>query len=185
MAENLKVTVNARQHVDLVMQVGNITDSVVVTGAAKLERRFTSGLYALNSFTWSKSIDNTSGHLEAQNGDNSRVNFRDIESGKGLSGYDQPFNNTTSFVWDLPLGRGRKFATGMHPVLEGILGGWRLTGINTMTSGISINLSYSPTTLQTVSDAPTYRPIPRNSRRSQHSFGGWAFYPRIRRSRPG
>jgi hypothetical protein len=35
-AENVKVTVNARQRVDLVMQVGNINDSVVVTGAAKL-----------------------------------------------------------------------------------------------------------------------------------------------------
>ena len=125
---------------------------------AKLERRFTGGVYLLNSFTWSKGIDNASGHLEVQNGDNSRVNFRDIKSDKGLSGYNQPFNNTTSFVWDLPYGRGRSYGANIHPVLDSILGGWRLTGINTMTSGIPINLNYSPISAQSVSDVPTYRP---------------------------
>jgi len=35
-AENVKVTVNARQRVDLSLKVGNIAESVVVTGAAKL-----------------------------------------------------------------------------------------------------------------------------------------------------
>jgi outer membrane receptor protein involved in Fe transport len=125
---------------------------------AKLERRFSGGFYALNSFTWSKAIDNASGHLEAQNGDNSRVNFRDIRSDKGLSGYDQPFNNTTSLVWDLPFGRGRRWGSDLNPVLDQFLGGWRLTGINTMTSGIPVNLTYGPTSLQSVSSAPTYRP---------------------------
>jgi hypothetical protein len=125
---------------------------------AKIERRFTSGLYLLNSFTWSKGIDNVSGHLEANNGDNSRINFTNMQADKGLSGYDQPFNNTTSAVWDLPYGHGRKFGANVHPVIDGILGGWRLTGINTMTSGVPINLSYTPTSAQTVSDYPTYRP---------------------------
>jgi hypothetical protein len=46
----------------------------------------------------------------------------------------------------------------MHPVLEGVLGGWRLVGINTMTSGVPVNLSYSPTTPFSVSGSPTYRP---------------------------
>ncbi len=61
---------------------------------AKLEKRYSGGLYLLNSFTWSKAIDNASGHLETANGDNSRVNFSDLRNEKGLSGYDQPFNNT-------------------------------------------------------------------------------------------
>ncbi len=124
----------------------------------KLERRFTSGFYLLNSFTWSKGIDNASGHLEVQNGDSSRVNFRNIKSDKGLSSYDQPLNNTTSAVWDIPYGRGRTYGSGMHPVLDGILGGWRLTGINTMTSGAPINLYYSPTSAFSVSSYPAYRP---------------------------
>ncbi len=125
---------------------------------AKVERRFTSGVYLLNSFTWSKGIDNVSGHLEANNGDNSRINFANMRADKAVSGYDQPINNTTSFVWDIPYGRGRKFGANVHPVVDGILGGWRMTGINTMTSGLPINLSYSPTSAQSVSDYPTYRP---------------------------
>ena len=37
--------------------------------AQEVERRFSGGLYFLNSFTWSKAIDNASGHLETANGD--------------------------------------------------------------------------------------------------------------------
>ena len=39
------------------------------------------GFYFLNSFTWSRTRDNASGHLETANGDNSRVNFADVEVG--------------------------------------------------------------------------------------------------------
>ena len=42
--------------------------------------------------------------------------------------------------------------------MEGVLGGWRLVGINTLTSGVPINLSYSPTAAFIVSGSPTYRP---------------------------
>jgi hypothetical protein len=124
----------------------------------KVERRYSRGLYLLNSFTWSRARDNASGHLEVQNGDNSRVNYRDLESEFGRSGYDQPFNNTTSFVWELPFGSGRRYGTELHPVMEGVLGGWRVVGINTMTSGVPINLSYTPASPALVSTTPTYRP---------------------------
>jgi hypothetical protein len=124
----------------------------------KVERRYTRGLYLLNAFTWSRARDNASGHLEVQNGDNSRVNYRDLEAEFGRSGYDQPLNNTTSVVWELPFGRDRKYASSMNPVMEGILGGWRVVGINTMTSGVPINLSYSPAATSSVGGTVTYRP---------------------------
>ena len=124
----------------------------------KVERRYSRGLYLLNSFTWSRARDNASGHLEVQNGDNSRVNYRDLESEFGRSGYDQPLNNTTSFVWELPFGQGRKYGASLNPVMEGILGGWRVVGINTMTSGVPVNLSYTPAAAFSVSGSPTYRP---------------------------
>src|SRR5262249_36489605 len=71
----------------------------------KLEKRYSNGLYVLNAFTWSKAIDNASGHLETANGDNSRVNYADLRSEKGVSSYDQTFNDTTSIVWAIPVGR--------------------------------------------------------------------------------
>jgi hypothetical protein len=124
----------------------------------KLEKRYTNGLYLLNSFTWSKVIDNAAGHLESYNGDNSRVNYRDLASEKGLGSYNQPINNTSTAVWDIPYGRGRKFGSSVNGFVNAILGGWRLTGINTMTSGQPINLSYSAPSAFQVSTAPTYRP---------------------------
>jgi hypothetical protein len=111
----------------------------------KFERRFTKGMYLLNSFTWSKAIDNVSQVLEEPNGNEGRPqNVYDITADRGLSAYDQPFNNTTSFVWELPVGRGRAFGNTISPWLDGVIGGWTLTGINTILSGQTINLRYQP-----------------------------------------
>ncbi len=82
----------------------------------------------------------------------------DLDSNFGISGYNQPLNNTTTMVWELPFGRNRRFANAMNPVAEAVLGGWRVTAINTMTSGVPVNLTYSPSSTFSVSGAPTYRP---------------------------
>lgn len=111
----------------------------------KLERRFARGLYFLNSFTWSKAIDNASQVLEEPNGNTGTPqNVYDIASNKGIGAYDQPFNNTTSFVWELPLGRGRWLGDSMNAVLDAFIGGWTLSGVNTMTSGQPITFRYGP-----------------------------------------
>jgi hypothetical protein len=124
----------------------------------KLERRFSGGLYLLNSFTWSKALDNAAGHLEANFGDNSRGNIQNLRGDKGLSNYDQPINNTTSVVYDLPFGKGRRYLSGGNSVVESALGGWRLTLINTMTSGLPVNLTYNPPSAFQVGSSLTYRP---------------------------
>ncbi len=110
----------------------------------KLERRFTKGLYLLNSFTFSKAIDNGSQVLEEPNGNTGTPqNVNDFENDKGIGAYDQPFNNTTSFVYELPIGRGRWIGGNMNRVLDGIVGGWTINGVNTMTSGQPINFRYT------------------------------------------
>lgn len=111
----------------------------------KFEKRFNKGLYLLNSFTWSKAIDNASQVLEEPNGNTGNPqNVYDIAADKGIGAYDQPFNNTTSFVYELPIGRGRWLGNNMHAVLDGLIGGWVLTGVNTMTSGQPVTFRYTP-----------------------------------------
>lgn len=111
----------------------------------KLERRFAKGLYFLNSFTWSKAIDNASQVLEEPNGNTGTPqNVYDLASNKGIGAYDQPFNNTTSFVWELPVGRGRWLGGNMNKILDAFIGGWTLSGVNTMTSGQPITFRYGP-----------------------------------------
>ncbi|HLK65757.1 MAG TPA: TonB-dependent receptor [Bryobacteraceae bacterium] len=128
----------------------------------KLEKRYANGLTFLNSFTWSKAIDNASGALEAANGDFQAVNLFDSRSQKGLSGYDQPFNDTFSAVYDLPFGHSRRYASSLPPVLDAFLGGWTLSGINTMQSGQTINLTYDPNSAFIATDgsknSAIYRP---------------------------
>jgi hypothetical protein len=125
----------------------------------KLEKRYSSGLYLLNSFTWSKAIDNAAGALETSNGDGDALPLNDYNSSKGPSGYDQRLNDTTTVVWNLPFGRGRRFASNLPLPLEEILGGWELSGINTMTSGQPLNLTYSPSAAFQITSANlVYRP---------------------------
>ena len=111
----------------------------------KLERRFSQGLYFLNSFTWSKAMDNASQVLEEPNGNTGTPqNVYDIAGDRGIGAYDQPFNNTTSFVFEIPFGRGRSFGSNTNSILDGFLGGWTLSGVNTATSGQPINFRYGP-----------------------------------------
>lgn len=128
----------------------------------KLEKRYSNGLSLLNSFTWSKAMDNASGALEMGNGDQQSINIFDPASSKGVSGYDQPLNNTTTFVIDMPYGRGRRFGANTPMLLNAVAGGWTLTGINTMTSGQPINLTYSPSAAFLATDgsknSAIYRP---------------------------
>jgi len=86
------------------------------------------------------------------------VNYANISNDKGFSNYTQPLNDTTSLIWEVPFGKGRRFGSNASPLVEGVLGGWQLTAIDTATSGLPINLTYSPTSQFQVSTAPNYRP---------------------------
>jgi len=124
---------------------------------AKLEKRYSSGLYVLNSFTWSKAIDDGPGHLENYDGDNSRINYYNRSLEKGLSSYNQPLNDTLAVIYDLPFGRGRKFAIA-NKALDLALGGWAINLINTADSGLPLNIGYSATAQAQVSGLVSERP---------------------------
>jgi hypothetical protein len=111
---------------------------------AKVEYRKSTSLNVLNSFTWSKAIDNVSQVLEEPGGSTGTPqNVYDIGNDRGPSGYHVPLLNVTSFVWNLPFGQGQRFGTNMGTVLNGVLGGWQVSGINTMRGGRTINLRYA------------------------------------------
>jgi len=115
----------------------------------KFEKRFDRGLYILNSFTWSKSIDYGSGHLETGNGDNSRLNLANVPGERGLSGYDRKFNDTLTLTYRLKDRKG---------VLGYAIGGWQTSMINTMFSGQPVNLTWSPAASAQISTVLNYRP---------------------------
>jgi len=124
----------------------------------KLEHRTGHGLYLLNSFTWSRAQDNASGHLDTPAGDNSRINLANSLGERGPSAYNQPLNEVLTIVYDLPYGKGRMFGGSAPFLMQEAFGGWQLTAINSASSGIPVNLTYSESSYQDVSDLLTYRP---------------------------
>ncbi len=125
---------------------------------AKVEHRAGHGLYVLNSFTWSRAIDNAAGHLDTPDGDNSRINLANPRGDRGPSAYNQPLNDILSVVYDLPYGKGRTFGNNGNFLMQEALGGWQLTAINSASSGLPANVSYSPNSFQQVSPLLTQRP---------------------------
>ncbi len=124
----------------------------------KLEHRTAHGLYLLNSFTWSRALDNAGGHLDINAGDNSRINLANPLGDRGVSGYNQPLNETLSVVYDLPYGRGRSFGQSAPLLLQEALGGWQITAIENADSGSPVNITYSPDSNQAVSTILNQRP---------------------------
>jgi hypothetical protein len=128
----------------------------------KVEKRFSSGLQFLNSFVWGKAIDNSGQSLDTNGGnDASPQDVRNLAAEKGLSNYDQKLTNVTSVVYQLPVGRGKKFGDSLHPALDAALGGWELSVINNALSATPVNLrawaGAIPAALQTVGNLSGFR----------------------------
>ena len=99
----------------------------------------------LSALTLSKAEDNGAGALENQNGNfPAPQDFYNRDADFGLSGYHQPYNSTTSFVWSLPFGRGKRWGQDLSPALDLLVGGWQLAGVNTVTPGEMVTFTYSP-----------------------------------------
>lgn len=54
---------------------------------------------------------------------------------RAVSDYDTTHQINSNFVWEVPVGRGKAFGSGLHGVAQAILGGWNLSGIFRWTSG--------------------------------------------------
>jgi hypothetical protein len=120
---------------------------------ASITHRSAGGLFLLNSFTWSKAYDNASASLEEANGDSEFISLRNIKYDNGISGYDQRLNDSLGAVWKIPYGSGFR-----SPVLRQSASGWTLTTITRLTSGLPINIYYTPDDNDVTSDVGAYRP---------------------------
>lgn len=123
----------------------------------RYEQRFVGGLTLLNSFTWGHALDNASASLEGNTP--SPQDGLHINGDYAQSDYNLPLANVTSLVYDLPVGRGRRFLSGLNGPANTLLGGWQVSAIVTAQSGTPFNLTYSPNATQQVSQqiSATYR----------------------------
>jgi Carboxypeptidase regulatory-like domain len=99
-----------------------------------LEKRFSSGYYALVSYTHSRCLDTGSS-------EGAPIDIQLEPENYGVCSYDLTNNLTLSSVADLPFGRGQRFLSNSGRILNTFLGGWQLAGIFTDRTG----LPYTPT----------------------------------------
>src|SRR6266567_3924788 len=140
-----------------ITEAGNVMYSHFNALQVKYEQRFVAGLTLLNSFTVEHSMDNASASLEGntpspQDANNLRADY-------SQSDYNLPLANVTSLVYDLPVGHGHAMLASANPIVQGVLGGWQVSAINTAQAGTPFNLTYTPNSANAVSPqiSATYR----------------------------
>ena len=93
-------------------------------------QRNVGALRLLGAYTWSKSIDNSSGFFDA-------INPFNPELSRALSTFDVTNNFVFSYSYDLP------FVKSDRGVKGKLLGGWTISGITRFTTGFPITLTES------------------------------------------
>jgi hypothetical protein len=103
----------------------------------KATKRYSAGLTLLTSYTWAKSIDETSG-IRVQ-GDDTLFpqNSYCVRCERGLSAFDTRHRFVTSGLWDIPIGKGRRVNVS-NAFADAVIGGWQIGSIVTAQSGFPI-----------------------------------------------
>ena len=97
----------------------------------------------LSAFTWAKAIDNVGQVLDTPNGGSPNPqDIRNTQNDRGASSFDQRFNSTTSLLYEVPFGKGRRFGKDMPRALDAIVGGWQASAIVSLLSGQPLNIRY-------------------------------------------
>jgi len=94
-------------------------------------------------FTWSKSLDDKSaaaGVGGTGEGFQGTMDNHHPELDYGPSDFDVDHRFVASYVYQLPIGRGKKVLGGVGRAADMLLGGWELTGITTFQTGFPLSI---------------------------------------------
>jgi hypothetical protein len=102
------------------------------------------GLLATAAYTWGKSTDSKS--AAAGIGANESAGWQgfldnhDVARDHGLSSFDVAHRFVASFVWNLPFGKGERFASEASGLTQALIGGWQLNGIYLLQGGFPLSV---------------------------------------------
>jgi len=123
---------------------GTITDSFGYGNyhslAAKLEKRMSAGLDFITSYTWGHAFSNANTPLSGGTGAFDPLDFK---SAYANALWDIRHNFTTGFTYEIPVGKGRQYASTLSSAANEILGGWALNGILSIRTGRPNTLGYN------------------------------------------
>jgi len=102
-----------------------------------VSRRMGQGLQLRGNFTWSKNLDVNSALQGAQANNQAQMvmDRNDLRRDWGKSALNVTHQASISMHYDLPLGKGKRWANDLGGVGERLIGGWQLNQITTLLSG--------------------------------------------------
>jgi Carboxypeptidase regulatory-like domain len=104
--------------------------------------RFSKGLTALVSYTYSKFLDNVEGNQNwSYAGNVSPANNYNLAAEKSVDGSDTPHSLVANYVYQLPIGRGKAIGSNFNRLTDAVLGGWEVSQIATFKSGLPLSVS--------------------------------------------
>jgi hypothetical protein len=109
--------------------------------ALSANHRFSNGLQFLVSYTWSKYLTNSEGPEGWTNGNAQAVrNWYNTSLEKSLMSDDIPRSLVISYVYELPVGKGRAYAP-PNKAVDAVIGGWQLAGVSTFKDGFPLSIT--------------------------------------------
>ncbi|MBV9085276.1 MAG: TonB-dependent receptor, partial [Acidobacteriaceae bacterium] len=110
--------------------VGPWGNSIYNSLQTSFERRLSAGLSVLAAWTWSHSIDDSSG-----NGSDTVQNPYNLGLNRANSGFDLRHNVVLSWTYELPFGRDKSVLKSAPGPLNLLLAGWQVNSIDTFQTG--------------------------------------------------
>jgi hypothetical protein len=104
------------------------------------EKRMTTSLGFLASYTWAHGIDN--GDFLA-----SRQNLYDLAAERGSGNTDLRHRLVVTSMYALPFGRGQRYLSAAPGWADAVIGGWQVNGISNIYSGLPFTPSSATNTL--------------------------------------
>lgn len=113
-----------------------------------LERRFHNGLHLMFSYTYSKTLtdaESSAPFWSAFAGGVTGIqNPFNLNTEKALSQQDIPHQIVLTYIYDLPVGKGKKFAGNASGVVNKVVGNWTVGGVQRYSSGQDTVLGCAP-----------------------------------------
>ena len=106
----------------------------------QVNKRFSGGFNLISSYTFSKSLDDTSG-IRTQSSELFPQNDLCITCEYGPSDFDVRNRVVGSLIYDLPIGPGRRWNPSSK-ALNAVIGGWEYGTIGTLQTGQPFNMGY-------------------------------------------
>ena len=110
-----------------------------------LNKRYSHGLNWLANYTFSKSLDNLESAFNTWMNYGRPMDYYNLKLEKTVSPYDRAHIVKVGFSWELPVGKGKRFGSALHPALDAVLGGWTLQFIGNWSSGEPLGFSGTAT----------------------------------------